>query len=551
MLSVMSDHTNLPILRGIFFRLVSKGSHTAILLATLSATASTVLLTLQPFVLGAAVNRIPLSLTLSALWIVIYIALGFLAGLANSASAYFALKSREDISNDIARATFLSTLEEPIDDTTKTGPGLLHLFNKGREGCHALIADLFATIVPYCIGLVLALILVSSRINPISGLAMGCIACAFFVLNRSTAKKERRSGRRLYSGSANVTADIGRAHELKELICCFSAQDFMVGRLERHLAYNQRRVSSHGNLYFWKQIKLEVLQWLGLFAVIYTFYLGVKDGDAIPKTGELLTLVLSYFQIMGPITALSRANDRIAQALIAIFPIHELLDKAALSTPPVLFSAGQIQQLIIDRVRPQYTGGSFGSPITEALNAGDVLFITGRSGIGKTTLARTLAGLIAPLAGTISASIDGTYYPLKNVSKEVLYVPQTDHVFAASLIDNIRLGATNISDSTIHKAVADLHVDTVLRERGLSYRSLIGDRGRNWSGGQLRRIALCRALVRKPSVMILDEPTANLDPSTAANVLAKFRAHMRSGILIIITHDQSYQIATDRLMKIG
>lgn len=292
------------------------------------------------------------------------------------------------------------------------------------------------------------------------------------------------------------------------------------------------------------------MQWLGLFAVIYAFYLGVTDDDAIPKTGALLTLVLSYFQIIGPITALSRANDRIAQALIAISPIHELLDKAV-CTPSVQFPQGHIQQLIIDKVRPQYTGGSFGSPVTEALNAGDVLVITGRSGIGKTTLARTFAGLIAPLTGTISVSIGGNHYPLRNVSKEVLYVPQTDYVFASSLIDNIRLGATNISDSTIHKAIADLHVDTVLRERRLSYRSLIGDRGRNWSGGQLRRIALCRALVRKPSIMILDEPTANLDPSTAANVLAKFRAHMRSGILIIITHDQTNQIATDRVMKIG
>ncbi|WP_079210881.1 ATP-binding cassette domain-containing protein [Brucella pituitosa] len=550
MLQIISDHTNRPISRAVLFRLVSKVSQTAIFLATLSATASTVLLTIQPFVLGAAVNSIPRSLTVGLFWILIYITTGFLAGIANSASAYFALKSREDISNDIARAAFLSTLDETIEDVKKTGPDLLHLFNKGKEGCHALIADLLATIVPYCIGLILALSLVSIRINILCGLAMGCIACAFFVLNRSTAKQERRSGRRMYSGSANVTADVGRAHELKELIRCFSAQDFMVGMLEKHLAYNQRRVSRHGNLYFWKQIKLEVLQWLGLFAVIYAFYLGVTDDDAIPRTGGLLTLVLSYFQIIGPITALSRANDRIAQALIAISPIHELLDKAV-CTPSVQFPQGHIQQLIIDKVRPQYTGGTFGSPVTEALHAGDVLVITGRSGIGKTTLARTFAGLIAPLTGTISVSIGGNHYPLRNVSKEVLYVPQTDYVFASSLIDNIRLGARNISDSTIHKAIADLHVDTVLRERRLSYRSLIGDRGRNWSGGQRRRIALCRALVRKPSIMILDEPTANLDPSTAANVLAKFRAHMRSGILIIITHDQTHQIATDRVMKIG
>ncbi|GAA5628780.1 hypothetical protein Brsp05_04079 [Brucella sp. NBRC 12953] len=77
--------------------------------------------------------------------------------------------------------------------------------------------------------------------------------------------------------------------------------------LEKQLDYNQRRVSSHGNLYFWKQIKLDVLRWPGLFAVICAFYLGVTDDDAIPKTSELLTLVLSYFQIIGPITALSLA----------------------------------------------------------------------------------------------------------------------------------------------------------------------------------------------------------------------------------------------------
>ncbi len=547
----MSDHTNLTILRAILFQLVSKSTQTGIFLATLSATVSTTLLTIQPFVLGAAFNNSSLSLTLGVFWALIYIANGFLAGVANGASAYYALKSREDISNDIARATFLTTLEEPIDDTEKTAPDLLHLFNRGREGCYALIGDLFATIVPYCIGLLLALTLVSSRINILSGLAMGCIACAFFVLNRSTAKQEQLSGRRLYSGSANVTADIGRAHELKELIRCFSAQNFMVGKLETHLAYNRRRVSNHGNLYFWKQIKLETLQWLGLFAVIYAFFLGMKENHIIGTMGEVLTLVVSYFQIIGPITALSRANDRIAQALIAICPIYELLDKAARRTHPLQLSPGPIQHLIIDQVRPPYTGESFVSPISIEINTGDVLFITGRSGVGKTTLARTFAGFIAPLTGSICASVKGRNYPIKEVSKEVLYVPQTDYVFAASLIDNIRLGAKNISDSTIQKAIADLHIDTVLHERGLSSWSSIGDRGRNWSGGERRRIALCRALVRRPSIMILDEPSSNLDPSSAANVLVKFRAHMRNGILIIITHDQAHQIATDRIMKIG
>jgi len=547
----MGNDNNISILRHTFKYLVSKCTKRYIKFATMTATLSTTLLTVQPFVLGVSVSNIGQSLSLGLFWIVMYIVIGLFAGAANGASAYLALKSREEIGSDIARATFLATLNEPINHSETTASDLLHLFNKGKEGCHALIADLFATIVPYCIGLLLALILVSSRINILSGLAMAIIACSFFALNRSTAKQEQLSGRRLYAGFANVNSDIGRAHELKELIRCFAAQNFVTTMLEKHLAYNHRRVSRHGSLYFWKHIKLEVLQWLGLFVVIYAFYLGMNNESDVNRMGGVLTLVLSYFQIIGPITALSRANDRIAQALIAISPINELLSKAVHPAQTIPFSRGSVDQLILDKIRPRYTGHASGSPVSFTVNKGEVAFVTGRSGIGKTTLARTLAGFITPLSGTIFVSMNGSNYPLEEFSTEVLYVPQTDYVFAASLIDNVRLGAKDISDSTIQCAIADLQVDTVLKERGLTYRSWVGDRGMNWSGGQRRRIALCRALVRKPSIMILDEPTASLDPSTAAHVLIKFREHMRNGILIIITHDYTHGIATDKIIKIG
>jgi ABC-type multidrug transport system fused ATPase/permease subunit len=537
-------------LRQIFRGLASKSTKLSILYATLSATLSTSLLTTQPFLLGEAIASAKLSISAAAFWAGLYIGVGLLAGAANGTSSYFTLKSREEIGNDIARATLLATLAEPIDAANRTEADLLHLFNKAKEGCHALIADLFSMIVPYCLGLLLALGLVSSRIDMFCGFAMGLIAFGYFALNRSTATRELISGQRLYVGSANVVSDIGRAHELKELVRCFSAQNFVTKLFERHLAYNRRRVARHGRLYFWKQIKLEILQWFGLMVVILIFFLGAKNENDIGKMGGVLTLILSYFQVIGPITALSRAGDRVSQALIAVLPTAELLNQNHYQSPQISHPPQSLEKLVVDTVLPQYVGRGFGAPISARMSVGDVVFIKGRSGIGKTTFARTIAGIISPRSGKIYI-LTRAGHRVERICAEILYVPQTDYVFAASIVDNIRLGETHVSEEAVQKALEDLQVDTVLKERKLGLRSMIGDGGKNWSGGQRRRIALCRALVRKPAVLILDEPTANLDPETAQRVLDRFRDHMRDGILIIITHEADYETATDRIINIG
>lgn len=167
--------------------------------------------------------------------------------------------------------------------------------------------------------------------------------------------------------------------------------------------------------------------------------------------------------------------------------------------------------------------------ITLTLSPGDRIAIAGPSGSGKSTLLHLAAGLIAPTAGRVT--LGGA--PV--VPGAVTLVSQRSALLQASIAENLRLAAPEATDAELWQALDAAQLADVIRARG-GLDARLGPRGAGLSGGEARRLALARALLRRPAVLLLDEPAAGLDPATARATLQGLAAALPGAAMLIAAH---------------
>jgi ATP-binding cassette subfamily C protein len=168
---------------------------------------------------------------------------------------------------------------------------------------------------------------------------------------------------------------------------------------------------------------------------------------------------------------------------------------------------------------------------------GKAIAFIGKSGCGKSTLAKLIAGLYPLQSGNIRIGI----YNLDDLSldclrQQVILVPQDAHFWSRSIVENFRLGTPHVSFEQIVKACQIAEADEFISKLPDKYQTVLGEFGANISGGQRQRLAIARAIVTDPAVLILDESTAGLDPVSEAQVLDRLLEHRRGKTTILISH---------------
>jgi ATP-binding cassette, subfamily C, bacterial LapB len=187
--------------------------------------------------------------------------------------------------------------------------------------------------------------------------------------------------------------------------------------------------------------------------------------------------------------------------------------------------------------------------VNVVIKPGEKVALIGRSGSGKTTLMQLIAGLHEPSAGVML--LDGFnigQYGASQLRSAVSYVAQDATLFDLSVRDNILLGQTNVSDAQIDDALRLAAVDqfTSRHPEGLGLKA--GARGHRLSGGQRQCVALARAIVRDPRVLVLDEPSSAMDIATEQAVMANLKAYLGDRTLILSTHRLQLLALVDRVI---
>ena len=168
---------------------------------------------------------------------------------------------------------------------------------------------------------------------------------------------------------------------------------------------------------------------------------------------------------------------------------------------------------------------------------GKVIALIGTSGCGKSSFAKLIAGLYTPNSGNIRIGI----YNLQDLAldclrQQVVLVPQEAHFWSRSIVENFRLGSPHVTFEQIVNACKIAEADDFISKLPEKYQTVLGEFGSNISGGQRQRLAIARAIINDPPVLILDESTAGLDPVSEAQVLNQLLLHRQGKTTILISH---------------
>jgi ATP-binding cassette, subfamily C, bacterial CydD len=189
--------------------------------------------------------------------------------------------------------------------------------------------------------------------------------------------------------------------------------------------------------------------------------------------------------------------------------------------------------------------------INFAFNQKEKIAIIGETGSGKTTIAKLLLGLITPTLGSIFINdINLSTIDINSWRSQISWVPQKPYLFNTSIKDNICLSNPNADKIKIKKAAMLACLDDFIETLPEGYNTIIGERGTKLSGGQAQRLALARAFLRDTPILILDEPTSNLDPIYEELIIKNLYQWSKDKTVITIAHRLNTIINSDIILNI-
>ncbi len=267
--------------------------------------------------------------------------------------------------------------------------------------------------------------------------------------------------------------------------------------------------------------------------------------------GSLIAFNGYVMLLVWPMRMLGMLISWAERAIAAGERVLEVLD-----TPPTVADAPGAQDIGRLEGRIEFDDVAFSHGREEVLrgvsltiDAGETIALVGRTGCGKTTLAHLILRFHDPDRGTVR--IDG--HDLRDVTltslrRQIGLVDQDPFLFSASVRDNIRYGRPEVGDEAVAAAACAAAAEDFIRALPAGYDTIIGERGMTLSGGQRQRLALARALLVDPRILVLDDATSSIDAETEGRILEALRSIRGSRTTVIIAHRPSTVLLADRVV---
>lgn len=279
----------------------------------------------------------------------------------------------------------------------------------------------------------------------------------------------------------------------------------------------------------------------GVLLLWYGSWLVISNEMSI---GQLLAFNAMNANFVGLLGFIIGFIDNFAQVKVAIQRFSEVIDATEESEDEhrkAFVTLPGSAHVVCRDLRFYYPGRvDLLQDFSLTIPGGIVTALVGRSGCGKSTLAKLIAGLHPYSSGAVRI---GTYniqdLSMESLRQQVVLIPQEAHFWSRSIIENFKMGSPQSSFEKIVEACRISQADEFINRLPDGYRTVLGEFGSNISGGQRQRLAIARAIVNDPPILILDESTSGLDPVSEEQVLKQLLHHRRGKTTIIISHRPS------------
>ena len=403
-----------------------------------------------------------------------------------------------------------------------------------------------AAVVPVA---VLALVAV---LDPVSAgvmlLTLPLVPVFMWLVGRSTERRAHER-RRALARLATHFLDVVRG---LPTLRAFGRGEAQVARIEQVADEYRRTTMGTLRIAFLSGTVLELAATLGIALVAVTVGVRLVEGGVGFEAG--LTVLVLAPELYLTLRSLAAQYHASADGLAVAAHLLDLLEDG----PAVVAGDAAPPSPIDVTVRLEDVSFAYPArdgPVLDAVDLelapGETVALVGPSGSGKTTIAALLLRLAEPTGGRLVAgTVDLAACDAAAWRGQVAWVPQHPTLFRGTVAENIRLGRPEADDAEVHRAAALARADAFVRELPEGYDTVVGDGGRPLSAGQRQRLALARAFLRDAPLVILDEPTANLDPESA-ELVGEAVDRLRAGrSVLLIAHRPELARRADRVVRL-
>ena len=380
-------------------------------------------------------------------------------------------------------------------------------------------------------------------------LAIGVLLALFAVVTAVTFKRLRPLFKERQKVQGEISGALGQTLGGIRIVKVFTAEE----RLGKRFAADTGRLFG---------MVRQTMSGFSLMSSAGTVVLGlavslfiVVGGQAMisgeMKSGAFIQYILYVGLLVGPLAQLASISTQFTEAFAGLDRIREL------TSQPTEAQGARVCPPLVGRV--EFRGVTFGydaarpvlSGIDLAAQPGQTIALVGPSGSGKTTLVSLVMAFVRPQHGIIAVDgIDLAELELTSYRRQIGVVLQDNWLFDGTVSENLRFARPDATDAQVEEAARLASADGFVRGLSDGYATIIGERGVKLSGGQRQRLAIARALLADPRILILDEATSSLDSESEAEIQGALATLRRGRTTFVIAHRLSTIRSADQILVI-
>jgi len=426
-------------------------------------------------------------------------------------------------------------------------PGELDAYRRG-DLVNRLVADvdalqglyvrgigppLVALVVSMACVVATAVVLPAAAVVLALGLALGGVAVPLLA-----ARLSRFVGRRQAVARGELAAELAEILRGAPELAAYGREDDAFGRVASADAELRRLSRRDAFVSGVADAALVLVAGLTLVGVL-TLAVAAHDGGTLDRVlvATLALLALSSFDAVAPLAAAARELPSTLASGARVLELTGRMPAITDPSTPVSASSAPVAVALEDVTARYGSGPAVLDGVTLTIEPGQRVALVGPSGAGKTTVTNLFLRFLDPERGrVVIGGRDARELRLEDVRRTFALAGQEAHVFASSIRENLKLGRPDATDDELVDALRRARLADWVESLPEGLDALVGEEGGRLSGGQRQRLVVARALLADASVLVLDEPTAHLDPDTAEALVADVFDAARDRSVLLITH---------------